>query len=392
MKKFLIVNNGSASKKYAVYADGQQIYFAHLEIEDGDSIVTEYINGEAIKSSITREEFDASLEFALKKMSERGITEKAEISAVGVRTVAPGVYFWNHREINEEYIQKMEEAKEKVPLHMTPILLAVKNLVESFKGVAPVYGISDSAFHSTLPEVAKIYGLPTEMAKQHEIYRFGYHGISVQSIVNKSAEFFGAVPSRMIVCHLGGGVSVTAVKDGQSLETSMGFTPLEGMLMATRVGDIDPGAVLYLLEMTGQTPAEMRKYFNKECGLLGVSNGLSDDVRDLIKGDEVGNHEAKLALDLFAYRVKKTIGAYMAVLGGLDALVFTGTIGERSFIMRHRICEGLADLGVELDLVKNDATVYKDEIISTVNSKIKIATLKTEEMNQIAREVGKLNN
>jgi acetate kinase len=372
-----------------LYQDNKQIYFTHLEMEEGGFVSTDYHDEVKEKIAITKEQFDDSLNFTLASWQKIKIINSLEdIDVIGVRVVAPGLYFLENRIIDAVYLEKLNEAKEKAPLHMTPILLAIQRLKEIFPSTA-IYGISDSAFHSTLPEQAHVYGLPSEMAEKYEIFRFGYHGISVASLVQKIQNKFGKVPARTIVCHLGGGVSVTALKDGKSIDTSMGFTPLEGLLMATRVGDIDAGAVLYLAEKENMTIPELRKYFNSQCGLLGVSE-KSPDVRDLIKLEEEGDKHAKLALDLFIYRLKKYIGAYTAVLGGLDMLVFSGTIGERSFIVRRRLIEGLEILGLFLDMKKNDSTISQDEIISPEGKKPLIAVLTTDEMNQLAVETKKI--
>ncbi|MFA6446011.1 MAG: acetate kinase, partial [Candidatus Paceibacterota bacterium] len=194
----------------------------------------------------------------------------------------------------------------------------------------------------------------------------------------------GNIPEKVIICHLGGGVSVTALKNGISVDTSMGFTPLEGLVMATRVGDIDPGAILYLSSKLQKNPEEIADYLNTKCGLLGVS-GVSSDVRDLLKSEVTGNTDAKLALDLFAYRVKKYLGSYMAVLGGVDMIVFSGTIGERSFPMRERILSGLLPLGIILDKDKNLTVDSVDSSIHSRETRVQIAVLCTDEMGQMAK-------
>ena len=224
--------------------------------------------------------------------------------------------------------------------------------------------------------------------KKYEIYRYGYHGLSFQSIVGKLKDK-NSLPSKMIVCHIGGGISITAIKDGKSIDTSMGFTPLEGMTMATRVGDIDSGAVIYLSEVSGLKGMKFRQYLNKNSGLFGLSGGVSGDVRDLLK-IEYENSDAKNALDIYAYKIQKQIGAYVAVLGGVDSLVFSGTVGERSFKMRKRICDGLEVFGLKLDNSKNEITDRIDAVISTFDSKVKIEVIKTNEMKVIAEETEKL--
>jgi acetate kinase len=389
MSKYLIVNTGSASKKYALYEGDRQLIFIHLEGEDGGFVVTKYVDKNVEKKTLTKDQFDNSLDYVLEDMvSSHCISKYSEVMAIGVRIVAPGLYFLNNCLIDDICLQKLEEAKEKAPLHLTPMIQAVKNLKEKLPGV-PLYCISDSAFYKELPAVARNYGLPFGLANKFEIFRYGYHGLSVKSITGKIQKVLGANAGKIIVCHLGGGVSVVAVKDGKPVDMSMGFTPLEGLLMATRVGDIDSGAVLYLQEKTGMSTVELRKYLNSECGLLGVSES-SSDVRDLIKLESSGNTQAKLALDLFAYRVRKYIGSYIAALNGVEAVIFSGTIGERSFIMREKILTGLENLGFALDKKINNETIAEDKIISREESIVKIAVVKTDEMDQLAKETKKM--
>ena len=387
-KKYLIVNTGSASKKYALYEGAKQLVFIHLEGEDGGYVVTKYVDDKIEKKTLTKDQFDTSLDYVLDDMmSSHCIAKYSEVAAIGIRIVAPGLYFLDNHLIDDVCMSKLEEAKEKAPLHLTPMIQAINNLREKFPEV-PLYSISDSAFYNGLPAVARNYGLPTGLAAKYEVFRFGYHGLSIKSITGKLQKVLGSNVGKVIVCHLGGGVSVVAIKDGKAIDMSMGFTPLEGLLMATRIGDIDSGAILYLQEKSGMTTIELRKYLNSECGLLGVSEA-SSDVRDLIKLESQGNMQAKLALDLFAYRVRKYIGSYIAALNGVEALVFSGTIGERSFIMRGKILSGLENLGFALDKEVNDKTIAEDKIISREESIIKIAVIKTDEMGQLARETEK---
>lgn len=389
MSKYLIVNTGSTSKKYALCEDGKQLIFTHLEGEDGGYVVTKYFDGQTEKNSLTKAEFENSLDFVLEDMiASHRISKYSDVVAIGIRVVAPGLYFLENRLIDEAYMSKLEEAKDKAPLHLTPLIQAVKNLREKFP-IIPLYGISDSAFYKDVPDVARNYGLPAGLAAKFEVYRFGYHGLSAKSIMSKSEKTLGVKNGKTIVCHLGGGVSVIALRDGKVVDMSMGFTPLEGLLMATRVGDIDSGAILYLAEKIGMTIPELRKYLNSECGLLGVSE-VSSDIRDLIKAESEGNKQAKLALDLFAYRIRKYIGAYIAAMNGIDAVIFSGTIGERSFIMRNKIITGLENLGFALDKELNDKTIAEDKLISLPESIIKIAVVRTDEMNQLAKETEKL--
>ncbi len=214
--------------------------------------------------------------------------------------------------------------------------------------------------------------------------RFGYHGISVQSVVSRAAETLGTLPEKVIVCHLGGGASITAVKNGESVDTSMGFTPLEGLVMATRVGDLDPGAVLYLSEKLNKDYKELGRYFNNECGLLGLS-GYSDDLRELLLSEASGHADSTLALKIYVNRIKQYIGRMAAVLGGVDLIILAGTVGERSFIMRERICENMEFLGVVLNKELNSRSEGVEVELNKTGSRVKILVVKTDEMEEIAK-------
>ncbi len=384
-KKYLIVNTGSASKKYAFYVGDKEQAFFHFEKEGDGFIVTFKQDTGSEKSQITKNDFDKATDYLLNILIKKAfISSINDINGIGVRTVAPGIYFEGNRLIDKQFVKHMKDAGKKAPLHVEAISEEINKLIKIFKNKVPVIGISDSSYHKDMPVRSKLYGINLNDAKKHEIYRYGYHGISLGSIVNKlKAE--NSLSEKMIICHIGGGVSITAVKDGKSVDTTMGFTPLEGMIMATRVGDIDSGALIYLSEALKLSGDKLKQYLNKRCGLLGLSAGISDDVRELLKAENE-NVDAKNALDIYAYKIQKQIGAYMAALGGLDTLVFSGTVGERSFKMRERILKGLEGIGLVLDQNKNNATDNVDAVISTQESKIKIRVVKTDEMTQIARE------
>ena len=389
-KKYLIVNPGSASRKYAVYLDGIEIFRTHFERENGGFVVAKKNADHEEKIKISEREFDESAEKTLAFLIADGIiADKNEISAVGFRIVASGDYFIKTKLIDGEYVKKLTEVQEMAPLHISAALSEIQKFTALIRGV-PFVGVSDSAFHATMPEKARLYALPIEITRELGIYRFGYHGISVQSVLRTARELIGKIPSRIIVCHLGSGSSITAVKDGKCLDTSMGFTPLEGAVMGTRPGDIDAGALIYLAKKLNLSPGELDEFLNHKCGLFGLS-GKTNDVRELIALSEKGDENAKLALEIFVYRVQKYIGAYFAALGGLDLLVFTAAIGERSAIIRDLICQGLGALGIKIDGEKNSRMVEKDGFIETGESAVKIAAIKTDEMAEIAREMINLN-
>jgi len=385
--KYLIVNRGSASEKYAVYTKEKCLAFLHLEKTDqcNDFVSTLYINNNKVEECITKKEFNNSLNYALGLFIKNGVlVDKKEIIGIGIRIVAPGEYFQKDKIIDKIYEKEIKKVIQDAPLHILPTYEAIRDLRKMFKSVS-IIGVSDSSFHITSPAKAKYYAIPFSDSEENRIQRFGYHGISVKSVINSLQVSQDRLPERIIVCHIGGGVSLTAIKDGQSVENSMGFTPLEGAMMATRGGDIDPGAIAFLSDNLGLRGQKLVNYLNKNCGLLGVS-GKSSDIRDLIKLESEGEARAKLALEMFVYRIQKYIGAYFVVLGGLDTIIFTATVGERSFIIRERICNGLESLGVKIDKTVNNQSEGVEADISAPDSLIKVLVRITSEMDQIARE------
>jgi acetate kinase len=257
------------------------------------------------------------------------------ISQIGIRIVAPGDYFQAHRVIDDMFLKRLHHATALAPIHIASTLREITLLKEVFP-TTKLIGASDSAFHMGMPSTAQSYGLPTSLISTQGIKRYGYHGLSISSTVETlSRHLGGAMPSKTLVLHLGSGCSITALRDGATVDTSMGFTPLEGLLMSTRSGSFDPAIVLALLTQ-GKTKDDIERMVNKDSGLLGLS-GSSSDMRELLTLSQQGDEKARHAIDVFVYQIVKYIGAYTAVLGGVDAVVFTGTIGERSFIIREKI-------------------------------------------------------
>lgn len=386
MKKILIVNAGSASKKYAVYDGETELFRAHFERGKNGFVVTEYVSGAHETRTITGDEYRGSAQRFLDDSIARGIMQKEDCAVIGFRVVAPGDYFNTVRIIDAAYREKLGAAYAIAPLHVR----AVMDEIDAFSACMPQIpriGVSDSAFHVTIPERARLYALPIEDSTALGIYRYGYHGISLRSALEALERLMGAVPERVIVCHLGSGASVTAIQHGASIDTSMGFTPLEGLVMATRVGDIDAGALIHLGKTKGLSYDELDEYCNHACGLRGLSGGSEGGVRELLEREAAGDAAAVRALDLFSYRIKKYIGAYYAALGGCDALVFTGTTGERAPRIRARVCEGLAAFGIVVDDAKNRAlTGDADGHIEHDNALVNISVVCADEMRQIAKE------
>ena len=388
MNKYLIVNTGSVSAKFSIYSELAELFFASFEMKEGRPIVGIFDTGrkgsERVEN-ITKEIFDHSLEYFIEKAIEKKIIEnKEDISSIGVRVVAPGVYFQTDRIIDSFFMDNIIEEKEEAPLHVQVTLKEIDELRKLFKST-PIVGISDSAFHKDAPDFSKYYAIPKKVADEFEIYHYGYHGISVGSIVNKlTAE--KKLPNKLIICHLGGGSSITAIKGGKSFDTSMGYTPLQGLVTSTRSGDIDPVAALFLGQKLKKNTTALELYLNTECGLVGLS-GVSSDTRDIIEAEKKGNLDAKLALQKFVIGVKKYLGSYAAEMDGLDTVVFSGTIGERSFIMREKICTGLDYMGIKIDSEMNNKTVGVFADISASDSKVKVLVVPTDEMADMAEKL-----
>jgi len=389
-KKYLIINTGSASKKYSFYEDKIKIYTAHFEKEGEVFVVTEKFINEEVKSVVTLDNYVRAIEFIVNSLIlKKIISSQEEIDFSGIRIVAPGEYFLANKFIDEEYLKMIEQALEKVPLHLAPALAEIKVLKDVLGKSHEIIGVSDSAFHATISEEFRLYGISIKDSRQLGLYRFGYHGISVQSVVAKARLMLGRLPERVIVCHLGGGASITAVKNGQSLNTTMGFTPLEGLIMATRVGDIDPGAVLYLMEKLNKNYQELGQYFNNECGLLGLS-GSSNDIRELLIHEKNGDKDASLALKIYVNKIRQYIGQMAVILGGVDLIILAGTVGERSFILRERILRDLEFLGIELDYDVNNRSEGVEVALNSVQARVKILVVKTDEMEEMAETAYKI--
>lgn len=382
----LIVNIGSASKKYALYEKDKQLFSAHFERGLDHSFMVSFKHGSVEEEyTVSEGEYKEALSYTLCFLMDKElISGENNISKAGVRVVAPGEYFTEHRAIDREYIKRLEKASGIVPLHIVPVLAELKKLKKLLPDI-PVVGISDSAFHRDMPDVGRRYALPKDVTEKYGIYRYGYHGLSVASAVAKMKTYHGGVPRRTIVCHLGSGASITALLNGKSIDTSMGFTPLEGVPMGSRSGTIDTEAALFIAKTLGFSSSGLSFYLNTKSGLTGLSGGFSD-IRKLLMLREEGNSDARFALELFAYRIREHIGAYIAALGGLDALAFTGTIGEHAPKIRKDICEPLRELGILLD--EHENSLYagdKDGFIQKASSPVKIFVLVSEEMKEIAQ-------
>lgn len=343
----VIVNIGSSSKKYALYRGEEKQVTWNFE-----KIGTEYkltvTDTERKETMIDPETFTNAVDYVISDYAARGY---GELKAIAVRTVAPGDYFAEHRVVDEDFMAKFTEREHLAPLHIKPAREELERIRKSLPK-ACIVAASDSAQHAGMPAVARHYGLQKSVAEEYGFYRFGYHGHSVSSVWKRLCDHVpGGEVSRTIILHLGSGASITALRDGKTIDTSMGFTPLEGLVMGTRTGSFDPG-IMFALLAEGKTPSEIERIVNKQSGLLGVS-GESSDMRDIIAQDAAGDPKATLALDLFVYNVVKIVGSYVAALGGVDAIVFTAAIGEGAPVVRRKVVAGLKCFGLTLDEEKN---------------------------------------
>ncbi|MBO6117862.1 MAG: acetate kinase [Bacteroidales bacterium] len=314
------------------------------------------------------------------------ISSLNEIQACGHRVAHGGEIFTKSVLINDEVKRHIKSLEPLAPLH-TPANLAGIEAMEHLLPSAPQVAVFDTAFHHTLPTKAYLYGLPIKYYEQDRIRRYGFHGTSHRFVAPKAAQMAGIDinNSKIISCHLGSGASIAAVLNGKSVDTSMGFTTVEGLVMGSRCGDIDVGAVLYIGEKEGWGYKELNKFITKDCGLNGLTQGVTD-MRDIMAGKREGNQKLSDAFDVFAYRVKKYIGAYAAAMGGVDIILFTGGIGENAWWQREAICEGLEFLNAKIDKKVNEQTAGKDGIISTADSKVKILSVTTDEEYVIAKD------
>lgn len=320
------------------------------------------------------------------------IKDMSEIEAVGHRIVHGGPYFYESVLITDDVIAKLEKCVDFAPLHTVPHLMGIKGCTAVMPNVPQVL-VFDTAFHQSMPEEAYTYPLPYELCEKYKIRRYGAHGTSHRFVSGEMIKIMGgkAEGTKIVTCHLGNGSSISAVKDGKVLDTSMGLTPLDGIIMGTRCGAIDPAIVPFVMEREGYTPAEMNEIMNKKSGFLGVS-GLSSDSRDIEKAAAEGNPRAQLVTKITAYQIKKFIGAYTAAMDGIDALVFTAGLGENNPELRSRVCAGLSFLGIKIDEELNTVSHHQPNIVklSTDESKVLVYLIPTNEEKVIAQDTERL--
>ncbi len=395
--KILVINAGSSSLKYQLIDMETESVLAKGGCErigiDGGKL-THKKGGETFVIERDLPDHTVAIKLVLQTLVDKKmgvIADMDEIDAVGHRVVASGEAFTKTTLVTDEVMVTMDEIKELAPLHNPAAILGVNacRAVMPGKKMALVF---DTSFHATMPDYAYLYAVDYEDYKKYKVRRYGAHGTSHKFVSQAAAEYLGKNPEelKIITCHLGNGSSISAVKGGKCIDTSMGFTPLAGVPMGTRSGDIDYAAVEFLCRKKGMSMEEGLNYLNKKCGMLGIS-GVSSDFRDLCAAAQEGNDRARLALDMFSYSCKKYVGAYMAALGGLDVLVFTAGVGENTVSVRKAICENMEAFGIVLDEQKND---FKNDgtirDLSAPGSRVKILVIPTNEELVIARETAAL--
>ena len=394
--KVLVINCGSSSIKYQLFEMDTEHVIAKglaekIGLEQGCVALKMCSNGEKIEKELALPDHGAALSTIMDLMTENGvIKDRSEIKAVGHRLVHAGEYYSGSVEITADVIKRLEECADLAPLHNPPNILGVKTCQKLFEGTF-MSGTFDTAFHQTMPDYAYVYPIDYKYYDKYRVRRYGFHGSSHFFVSRKAAEALGkdVKDLKIITCHLGNGASIAAVDGGKSVDTSMGLTPLEGIMMGTRSGDIDPALIFYLAEKEGGDYDAVNKMLNKNSGLKGVS-GISNDMRDVRAERDNGNERAALALSIFKYRIKKYIGAYACAMGGVDAIVFTGGIGENVHEVREGSVEGLEFMGIGIDKELNK-TVFGDYAdLSSENSKVKVLVIPTDEELVIARDAKRL--
>lgn len=375
----LVLNCGSSSVKYSLWdiPAEKKIISGIIDCIHVAGIPCKHIrNNDSIPEEINIDNHAEAVAYIINLIKKIGVN----IAAIGHRVVQGGERFKESTLINEEVKDAISHYFDIAPLHNPPNLEGVIACEKNYPGV-PNVAVFDTAFHQTIPEVASTYAIPKYLAKKHGIRRYGFHGISHKYVSEELTKRFPTI-KKIISCHLGNGSSITAIDSGRSIDTSMGFSPLEGLVMGTRPGDLDPEIPIYLMEKEGLKTGEMLSILNRQSGVAGIS-GISSDMRKLLNSDDPA---AALAVDVYCYRVKKYIGAYTAILDGCDAIIFTAGIGENSPAVRHRILSGMNSFGIKMDAEKNLKPDGDFGIISTDDSRVKVAVIHTNEDLMIARE------
>jgi len=393
MSKIIAINAGSSSLKFQLFEmPSEEVITKGIVERIGlkDSIFTISVNGEKNKEVTDIPNHEVAVKILLDKLTSLGIIQSLdEIEGIGHRVVHGGEEFSDSILITDEVLQKIEELSELAPLHNPANLTGIRAFQQVLPNV-PAVAVFDTAFHQTMPENSFLYSLPYDYYKKYGIRKYGFHGTSHKYVSQRAAEMLGRPVEhlRLISCHLGNGASIAAIEGGKSIDTSMGFTPLAGVTMGTRSGNIDPALIPYIMEKTDKNADEVLDVLNKESGMLGVS-GFSSDLRDIEDEAEKGNDRAELALKVFADRIHKYIGSYAARMCGVDAIIFTAGIGENSSAIRARVLQGLEFMGIYWDPALNKVR-GEEAFISYPHSPVKVMVIPTDEEVMIARDVVRL--
>lgn len=391
--KIIVLNCGSSSIKYQLFEMPAKAVLAKGIVDKiglkGAAIKHKRSDGTEVKLEGEILDHQSGIEFLLGILiSEKygSIKSLDEIDAVGHRVVHAGEKFSGSVYVTEEVIAALEECVDLAPLHNPPNLKGIYAMKDLLPEV-PQVGVFDTAFHQTMPPKAYLYGLPYSLYEKYKIRRYGFHGTSHKYVSKRACEALGLDinTQKIITCHLGNGASMAAIDGGKSIDTTMGMTPLEGLIMGTRCGDLDVGALLYIADKEETSIPYTSTLVNKFSGMLGIS-GISSDMRDIEIAAESGNERAKIAMEMYQYRVRKYIGAYAAVMGGVDMIIFTGGIGENDTVTRTKSLEGLEFFGVNIDVEKSLKSRGKEEVISTKDSKVKVIVVPTDEELMIASD------
>ena len=385
--KILVLNCGSSSIKYQLLdmANNADVLAKGLleRVGINDSVLKHEAKGKdayKLVQDVPNHEVGVNLILSTLMHQQYGVIKNEnEISAVGHRVVYGGEKFSGSVLITQEIIDKMEECVDLAPLH-NPANLKGIYAMQKLLPIVPQCGIFDTAFHSTMPDYVYMYALPYEMYDKHKVRRYGFHGTSHRYVSQKACTFLKVKyeEQKIITCHLGNGASIAAIKYGKSFDTSMGLTPVEGLIMGTRCGDLDLGAMLYLMEKENMDTKKANNFINRVSGMVGIS-GVSSDMRDIEKAASEGNKKAQLALNMYVYRVKKYVGSYAAAMGGVDIIIFTGGVGENDFEVRAGVCKEMEFMGIDFDFDKNHGLRGKDEILTKPSSKVKVMSVSTNE-------------
>ena len=395
--KILVLNCGSSSIKYALYNMDDKSVMTSGGAErvglDGAFVKVKLANGEKKQIMHDMPEHTEGVKFIFSLLTdpEIGVIKSLkEIDAVGHRMVHGGEKFAKSVVITPEVIKAFEEVSDLAPLHNPANLKGIRAVEELMPGL-PQVGVFDTAFHQTMPAYSYMYALPYEAYEKFAVRRYGFHGTSHRYVSARVCEFLGVDynKQRIITCHIGNGGSLAAVKDGKCMDTTMGLTPLEGIMMGTRSGDVDGGAVTFLQKKLGLNPDQMSDYLNKKSGVAGIS-GVGSDMRDLEAAVAAGNERAKLATDMYNYKIKKYVGAFAAAMGGVDIIVFTAGVGENQASMRAAVCRDMEFMGVKVDEALNATIRGKEAVISTPDSKVKVVVIPTDEELMIASDTAAL--